>query len=337
MSKVLGMKVTLKDIANKSGVSVSTVSRILSGDTSRKSSESTVALVRKTADELGYAESKERGLRKARRELRVGAVFLADHEMVTQEFFQGILSGIHEEAGMLSEKENLVLSLFTMTGENSQVEALDGAVVLGRGSSGMLSALRSRIPLLVYAGLNSIGGMDEVVSDCAEGIRDAVRHLYSRGCRRIAYIGPEKSEWAVNEHRYQGYVHAIAELGLENLHEFSHLTGEDGYDAAGRLLGRICPDGIAVGNDNTAAGVLKAILERGLRVPEDIKLTGFDNASFSRFMTPPLTTFDVPTAELGRFALKILMDRLGKDRDYDISVRIPYRLIERRSTEENNE
>lgn len=331
------MKVTLKDIADKSGVSVSTVSRILSGDTSRKAAGSTVALVLRTAEELGYLESRERNLRPARQLFRIGALFLSDHETITQEFFQGILSGIREEAEVIAETQNLSFSSFTLTDADSPFGELDGAVLLGRGSVQMIERIRARVPLVIYAGLNSIGGMDEVVSDCSEGLRDAVLHLYGKGARRIAYIGPEKSELAVNEHRYQGYVHGIAETGLEDIHSFCHLTGEDGYRAASRLLDSTRVDAIAAGNDNTAAGVLRAVTERGLRVPEDVKLTGFDNSSFSAFLSPPLTTFKVPTAELGRFAMKMLMDRRGKGRDYDISVRIPYQLIERQSTEVRDE
>ena len=331
-------KVTLREIAERSGVSVSTVSRILSGDMSRRPSEETASRVLQTAQEMGYVESRTDRIRKVRTPIHLSTLFLSDHESLAAEFFQKIIGGIEKEIERLGREYNIVHTVVTSS-DSSFLESLDGldaAIILGRGPDGLIGEIRRCIPLLIYAGLNSIGGMDEVISDAEAGMADAVRHLYGRGCRNIAYIGPANMRKILNEHRFSGYLEGLDSVGIGRdraLFENVHLTPQDGYEGAKRLLPRSVPDGIVAANDNVAIGVLRALKELGLSIPEDIMLTGFDNSESSAFLEPSLTTFDVPAGELGRFAAKIIVDRCMNPRDCSIRISIPYRLIERESTE----
>ena len=331
-------KVTLKDIAGKSGVSVSTVSRILSGDMSRRPSEETRGRVLAVAHELGFIESRTKSIRKARAPITLSSVFLSDHESLSSEFFQKILSGIDKEIGRLGEEYNIRYSVKSSLDSSflSELEGSDAAIILGRGSDETIAAIRKRIPVLVYAGLNSIGGMDEVVSDAEEGMADAVRYLYGKGCRAIAYVGPADTSEVLNEHRFRGYLEGLDSIGISRgnaIFESVHLSPQEGYEGTVRLLERTIPDAIVAANDNTAIGVLKALTENGLKVPDDVMLTGFDNSESSAFLEPSLTTFAVFAEELGRFAAKIIVDRCLNERSYPIRISIPYRLIERKSTE----
>ncbi len=331
-------KVTLKEIAERSGVSVSTVSRILSGDTSRKPSEETSRRVLMVAHELGFIESRTKSIRKARIPITLDAIFLSDHESLASEFFQKILSGIEHEIGRLAEEYNIRYSVIASSDSSflSSLEGLDAAIILGRGSDELIMEIRKRVPLLIYAGLNSIGGMDEVISDAEAGMADAVRHLYGKGRRVIAYVGPADTPEVLNEHRFRGYLEGLDSVGISRdgaVFESVHLSPQEGYEGTIRLLERTIPDAIVAANDNTAIGVLKALNEKGLKVPEDVMLTGFDNAEASAFLEPSLTTFAVFAEELGRFAAKIIVDRCLNERSYPIRINIPYSLIERESTE----
>lgn len=331
-------KVTLKEIAEISGVSVSTVSRILSGDTSRKTSEETASRVLRAAHDLGFIESRTKSIRKARVPITLSSVFLSDHESLASEFFQRILSGVDREIGRLDEEYNIRYSVASSSDSSfpASLEGTDAAIILGRGSDDVIDSIRSRVPILIYAGLNSIGGMDEVISDAGRGMADAVRLLYGKGRRRIAYIGPAGTDRVLNEHRFAGYLEGLDSVGIGRgnaLYESVHLSPQDGYEGTLRLLDRETPDAIVAANDNAAIGVLRALKERGLDVPGRVMLTGFDDSDAAAFLEPSLTTFSVPAEELGRFAAKIIVDRCMNERDCPIRISIPYTLIERESTE----
>ncbi len=334
--------VTLKEIAERCGVSVSTVSRILSGDMSRKPSEETASRVLQTAQELGYIESRTRRIRTARPLINLRTVFLSDHESIVMEFFQGILSGIEKEIARLSGEYNISHAVISSSDTSfpAALEGADAAIILGRGSDEVISLIRAMAPLQIYAGLNSIGDMDEVISDAKAGMADAVRYLWRKGRRRIAYIGPaDRSGAILNEHRFLGFLEGLDSIGLDRasaLYESVHLSSQDGYEGMLRLLDRSIPDAVVSANDNAAIGALRALKERGLSVPGDVMITGFDNSEASAFLEPSLTTFAVETGELGRFAAKIIVDRCLNPRDCPIRISIPYRLIERESTEVRN-
>ena len=226
-------KVTLKEIAEISGVSVSTVSRILSGDTSRKTSEETASRVLRAAHDLGFIESRTKSIRKARVPITLSSVFLS--ESLASEFFQRILSGVDREIGRLDEEYNIRYSVASSSDSSfpASLEGTDAAIILGRGSDDVIDSIRGRVPLLIYAGLNSIGGMDEVISDAGRGMADAVRLLYGKGRRRIAYIGPADTDRVLNEHRFAGYLEGLDSVGIGRgnaLYESVHLSPQDGYE-----------------------------------------------------------------------------------------------------------
>ena len=334
--------VTLKEIAERSGVSVSTVSRILSGDMSRKPSEETASRVLQIAQDLGYIESRTRRIRTARPRISLHTIFLSDHESIAMEFFQGILSGIEKEIARLSDEYNISHAVISSSDTSfpATIEGSDAAIILGRGSDEVISMIQTMVPLQIYAGLNSIGDMDEVISDAKAGMSDAVRYLWGKGRRHIAYIGPADRKGTIrNEHRFLGFLEGLDSVGIDRssaLYENVHLSSQEGYEGMLRLLDRAVPDAVVAANDNAAIGALRALKEWGLDVPGDVMLTGFDNSEASAFLEPSLTTFAVETGELGRFAAKIIVDRCLNPRTCPIRISIPYRLIERESTEVRN-
>jgi DNA-binding LacI/PurR family transcriptional regulator len=97
------------------------------------------------------------------------------------------------------------------------------------------------------------------------------------------------------------------------------------------ILKENLPSAIFCGNDTVAMGVMKALDEHGIRVPEDISLVGFDNIDTSSYLKPPLTTIDIPKKELGRLAVKILLDRLETNRTYSVRLVLPFTMLVRES------
>lgn len=329
-------KVKLKDIAANTGVSISTVSRILSGDESRKSSSETIERVRSEAERLGYYQSNSRLLR---RRISLACIFVSDNESVLSPFFSEIVNGIRDEIARRSDSYDIRFTLIPFFDDLARRkladEGYDIAIVLGRTSSDCLEYIRRTIPVTLYAGLNRVGMMDQVLCNSREGMAEAVSTLHAAGCQRIAYLGVVNAEGRLyNEHRYAGFLEGLEAEGLacdETLREDIFLTASGGYEGARRLFSRARPDGLVCANDMVAAGALKYLAESGIRVPEEVCVTGFDNIESSAFLTPALTTFDVPKREIGNFALRIAIERMFSPRSFNITVNIPYSLIVRES------
>ena len=340
------MSVKLKDIARASGVSISTVSRILNKDTSRKSSDETCRRVLEIAREMGYeAGDKEQapvpGEGRDSRPLSVACVLTSDFESFASPFFSTLLAGIQAELGRMGDR--LSYNFFVMSikdpGFSQLVQAtrLDCGIMLGRTSLENINLLRERIPNLVYAGVNDIGNdLDEVLCDGYKGAARAVRHLVGLGHRRIGFIGPTQQKYQVfNEHRYQGFLDEMAASGLEvdqELVQDTILTAADGYESMSALIGRgALPTALFCANDTVALGAMRALGERGIAVPGDISVVGFDDIETASFVKPALTTIAIPTRELGRLAVKLMLDRLETGRGYPVRVYLPFKLVERES------
>lgn len=338
------MAVKLKDIALKSGVSISTVSRILSNDTSRKSKKETIEKVVQVAREMGYFAQKAFDQRAGALSptITLGCIFTSDHESFVSPFFSQILAGIQKEILARGEEQQIIFSTFNI-GDAGYRQAiaqsrLDGAIVLGRTTLENISFIKGHIPYLVYAGLNRIGqGFDEVLCDARKGVIEAVQYLHRLGHRSIGFIGPTLKKHPVfNEHRYAGFVDGLASFGLAVDPAFvydSFLTALDGYEGMKAMVraGRL-PTAVVCANDTVAMGVLKALGEEGIAVPSGISVIGFDNIENAAFLSPSLTTIDVPKAELGRYATTVLLDRIQNRRTYPLQVTLPFTLLEREST-----
>jgi len=336
------MQVTLKTIAEQTGVSISTVSRILSKDGRRRSGDTTAETVIKTAKELGYFDKGIFQFSSAKKKCHtIGCTFISDHESFVSPFFAELLAGIREEVKNQENLYELTLLTFNCTEagfEQSLENAhLDGSIILGRTTRERVNSLKATIPHLVYAGLNRMEDMNQVLCDAKKGIFAVVDHFVETGHMKIGFIGPARAETQLlNEYRYLAYREALEKYNLpfdKNLVADSFLTASDGYQATQKLLsGGNRPTAIVCGNDNLAIGVEKACADSGIRIPEDIAIAGFDNIADAAFLRPSLTTIDVPKRDLGRYAVKLLLDCIESGRTYPIIIGLPSHLIVREST-----
>jgi DNA-binding LacI/PurR family transcriptional regulator len=340
------MAVKLKDIASASGVSISTVSRILSKDTTRKSSDETSRRVITIARELGYLSdhpAKSQVLEPGPEQAvySIGCILTSDHESFVSPFFSTLLAGIQNELARTGSQ--LKYNFFVMNimdrgfAQFIQTTRLDCGIMLGRTSLENITLLQQRIPNLVYAGVNNIGNeFDEVICDGYSGARCAVRHLVGLGHRKIGFIGSTLQKHQVfNEHRYQGFVDEMAASGIEVDGDFivdTFLTSADGYEGMLSLIRqKTLPTAVFCGNDTVALGVMRALNENDIAIPGDISVVGFDDIDTASYVKPALTTIAVPTKELGRLAVKVMLDRLETGRGYAIRVNLPFVLVERES------
>ncbi len=219
---------------------------------------------------------------------------------------------------------------------------VDGIIVMGRFRPATVEYMKRNCSRMVYAGVNYVdAGFDEVICDSYKGAAEMVQHLIDLGHTDIGYIGDgihHGEENVVNEHRYEAYYDTMKKNGLEITED--HMVKTKAYiqqayektrDYIKHRSKENLPSAFYCTNDMTAIGAMKAILEKGIRIPEDVSIVGFDNIETSTYVNPPLTTVDVPKEELGRMAVRILIDRIENGREYPVRVDIPYELVIRNS------
>lgn len=337
--------VKLKDIAQETGVSISTVSRILNKDTSRKTSSKTAARILESAQKLGffsqpnmYNQISENPNEKV---YSIGCILTSQHETFVSPFFSSILASIQNELARISGqlKYNFFVTNIRDPGFSRflTVDKFDCAIMLGRTTIDNITMLKNTIPNLVYAGVNRIGAdIDEVICDGYEGVKYAINYCVSQGHKEIGYIGPTQATFQVaNEHRYVAFVDAIKKADLPLYQDFvkdTILTSAAGYDSATEMIKQgSLPTAIFCANDTVALGVMRAFDDNNISIPNDISIIGFDNIDMAAYVKPALTTISIPTMELGRLAVKMLLDKIETGRKYPIKANIPFELVVRES------
>lgn len=163
------------------------------------------------------------------------------------------------------------------------------------------------------------------------------RHLWDQGARRIIFVARKRSATTIIE-RIAGFQFAMAEAQAGAIGELEsgasgHLLLGDVNDLAfvRRVLNEERPDGIVCGNDLTAARLMRSLLDLGARIPDSIRMVGFDDVSYSQFLPVPLTTIHQDCSELGRAALRLMLSRLRDPDRGPWEVRVPFELVVRQS------
>ncbi len=313
-------KVTLRDVAVRAGVSVTTVSNVVRGWP--YISEETRMKVEQAIDELGYVPHRmAQGLRTGRTQV-IGFVV----PNLANPHFASMVGAVEDIAWA---RDYSVLVFNTHEDETREVDCIR-RVVNGWGD-GLLIVQAAQFPrtsLLLETLKLPVVAIDRVATDY-EGpyckvdnvaiARLAVQHLYDLGHRRIAHLsGPQRALTAST--RLAAYQEVMHELGLPD-HYVSSNAGlwspEEGYRAMQELLKqRPRPTAVFSSNDSLAIGAAHAIREAGLRVPEDVSIVGVDDLDLSRFLNPPLTTVQQPVAQMARIGIDMLL-RLIRDEPLD--------------------
>jgi LacI family transcriptional regulator len=330
-------KPTIRDIARLAGVSVATVSRVLNDrpDVSAATRRAVLHVVERQRFQINpSARSLSRG--------RMGLVAVTV-PVVEGHYFAAMLGGISDA---LDDADIRMLLLPARRDRSRQVPlrerlapgSADGAVLmLPPESREELHELQNkRMPITVIDPRVPLDeGIPCVAAANAAGARTATEHLLAFGHRSIAVItGP--SGWAATEERRQGYQAALAREGLlpdPRLTLAGNWQIESGRAAAGRLLELDQPPtAIFAFNDEMAIGTLRAAHERGLRVPENLSVVGFDDVDRAELVTPKLTTVRQPLAEMGRMAVSLLLRLLDDQRLEALRVELATRLVVQAST-----
>lgn len=328
---------TIRDVARASGVSIATVSRVINGST--RVSDDTRRRVWDAASRLEYWPNGAARTLTTSRTSSLG-VLLPD---LYGEFFSEVIRGIDRAARI--EKLQILISSSHADTEGVLAAArslrgrVDGLIVMApdKGSSGAIDQIRRRFPMVLLNPRRPIRGSHSLSIANFDGAYAVARHVLTQGHRSVAIIkGPHGNVDA--EERLRGYRRALREAGLKEgqITEFPGDFTEPSGGAAAEGILRLHPRPTAVfaSNDYMAIGLLSALRESGgLRVPEDLVVTGFDDIAIAQYLMPPLTTVRVDACGLGERAVGLLISSLRTTaRIVGRRETIPVTLVVRRST-----
>jgi DNA-binding LacI/PurR family transcriptional regulator len=321
----------MEDVATRAGVSralVSIVFRQVPG-----ASESTRRHVLAAADELGY-EPDRRASRLGRSRTRMlGVVFGLGHD-----FHAEVVDGIYAAAG--DHGYEVVLSgVSPRRSEPDAVRAVlaercEAVVLIGSQlASRDIAELAGRLPTVSVLRQLRLPGVDVVRTDEAAGLQELVDHLHGLGHQRILHLDGGSAPGAAPRRR--GYLSAMGRWGLETETLVGGLTEESGANAADQILARTAarrPTAVAAFNDRCALGVMHTLIRRGVRVPEEISIAGFDDIAAAAYAHVGLTTVRQDTDRLGELAVDRLRHRLEEDAAPSPPGVVPAALMIRKTT-----
>ncbi|WP_345800555.1 LacI family DNA-binding transcriptional regulator [Microbacterium sp. AZCO] len=322
-------KATITDVAKHAGVSLSTVSRVMNGNPTVD--PALAERVRGVAAELGYTASPlARSLVLGR--TQTVAVVVPDLGNPT---FQAVLRGLSRAAAtdgyhvLIADSAEQVAEERILAVETRR--RTDGLILCApRMADAELDALLPDVGPVVLVNRGMDAAVPAVAADYGTAVRGLAEHLYDLGHRRIAYLaGLARS--ASNAARLAALADFRDTRGDVELIE---LTSGVDFDSGAATADAVIASGataVLAYNDLVAMGLLSAVAERGIRVPDDLSVTGFDDIPFARYTNPPLTTAAVPAEELGALAWRALQASLAGG-DAPASVLLEPRVVVRGST-----
>ncbi|MDY5871209.1 MAG: LacI family DNA-binding transcriptional regulator [Suilimivivens sp.] len=301
--------VSMKDISAVCGVSIATVSKALNDH--RDIGEETKEHIRQVAKELGYSPNSAAKTLKTNRTYSLGVLFVDDEQSgLTHDYFAHVLDSFKRTAEERGYDITFINSCKTRPQrmsylEHSRYRRFDGVVIacVDFEDPEVEELVRSNIPVVTIDHL--FNNRSTIVSDNVKGISDLVHYIYEMGHRKIAYIHGADS--AVTQSRLSSFYRTCEELGLEipsdYVREAPYRNTKDTYAETVKLLDlKDPPTCIIYPDDFSCFGGINAIYARGLKIPDDVSVAGYDGIRIARHYRPQLTTIVQDTKRLGREA-----------------------------------
>ena len=304
---------TIKDISARCGVSVSTVSKVLNGY--REIGEKTRNQVFKAAEELGYVQGERGRYARQQKEYQIGVLFSTlYYQGLKNEYFAHILSAFRAEATKagydITFIEHNVGRKAMSYLEHTRNRNFDGVCIVCADFSQpeVLELVNSEYPVVTID--HTFHEAISILSDNAAGMKLLAEYIISMGHRRIAYIHGTHS--AVTHNRLVSFHSCMAEHNIEVPKEYLREGEYRNADTAEQLTMELLalpepPTCILAPDDYAALGIIKAIRQKGLRIPEDVSVAGYDGISVSQALVPKLTTVRQDTERIGSEAAKRLI------------------------------
>lgn len=328
---------TIKNIAEKSGYSPATVSRLLNNDPTLSITLATRNKIIKVANELGYLKKKKN---KGTVRLTVALLYRVNgNEHLQDEYFAYLRDNVTKAAN----KANIEVEVFT------DIEALIKKANLFQGFIGVgtaqltfknLKRLYQVLPNGVFIDINPAPHLfDSVQPNLALTIEDALRLLQKNKIKTVGFIGTESfnlDQVPQKDIREITFTEGVHNLGFKKAWTFVNgvVTAQNGYQlgrAALKKCGSDLPQAFIVASDTLSVGVLQAFNEAGISIPDDVALISINNSEIAKYVSPPLTSYNIDQSEMSKQALRLLVDSISDSKRPRVHLTINTNLVRRKS------
>lgn len=326
---------TMDDIARQTGVSKGTVSRALRQDPTLSITEETRDRIFKAAEELGYHLKKERLLSYT---CNLAVIHKESHflNQIDNAFYFSVRYGIE----MMCHEKRVQFTFIPYNLLERQPISYDGLIMIGGYTKEQMQYVRDlakTIPCVHVGKCNYCpNDFDCVSSDVRDSVYQAMDALNEAGEKKILYLGGQDIDGIGEEYRkshfFTKYITEHEHMSCAGIVEGSH-GSESGYCMMKNWLNNhdVLPDGIFVSNDPIAIGAIRALNENGIAVPGDVSVIGLNGDTPGEMTSPPLATVDVHTMEMGKEAVKLLMERIETKSSIRKKIMFQATLIRRKS------
>jgi len=327
----------IRDVASKAGTSITTVSKVLSNDPTFKVTEATKESIHQAVRELDYVFNKKT---KGTKKFKIGCIMAMTSVKYSDPYFTSILTGIEEEAKISNCNVTYHINYDELENPKKLEEMyamnLDGLIIMETLPKAVLNDIMANISHVIAVD-NYRNIMNSVGFDHFESTKQIMKHLIKRKYKRIAYIGGGSPN--IDMYDTKRLIMYRESLRIANL-TYDDAIVKDCYwdlDLCAIQTNELLnldprPDAIFAGSDSLAQVVLGQIHKNNLRCPDDIAVVGFNNLNFSSYLIPPLTTVDVPSSNMGKIAVRRMLEMIQQNDQSIYSIILPTQLIERSST-----
>jgi LacI family transcriptional regulator len=329
------MAASIKDVAKEAGVSIATVSRVLNDVD--VVNEETKKKVKDAIKKLGYRPNIIARSLKTQRTKTIG-ILIPD---ISSQLYPEIVRGTEDVANIYDYNIILCNSDSDLEKEKEYLRVLkekmvDGLLYMSSSLEPEIVELikELEIPTVLIETIDKEKTFPSVSIDNREAAYDAVTYLLNKGNKKIAYIGIHKDAVNANAARYFGYEDALKEQGIEideNLLHFGEIKAKEGYDGIIEILSKTEVDAVFCTTDELAMGVINALRDKGIKVPEDVDVVGFENIYTAALFYPRLTTVSQPMYDMGSVGMRMLIKIANKKELEEKNYILPYEIIERDS------
>lgn len=315
-------EITIYDIAKDLGVSPTTVSRALNNHPAVK--ENTKKKIFRAASEMGYQSNIFAANLRSKKTNNIGVIVPS----LNSNFQASVLAGMEKVANKAGLNLIISQSLESRDKEIANTKSMFNARV-----DGLIISLASEkenldhfdnfhkkgIPVIFYDRIARSDSSTGVSIDNVHAAQIATKHLIDQGCKRIVHVLGSTNA-SVYSDRLKGYKYAIIDENIPFEKDLVIVLSDINEEAGEKVVDQILkmkplPDGLFVSNDACAASCMDHLKQRGIRIPEDIALVGFNNEVISRLVEPKITTIDYPGFEMGEVSMQLLINHLDESGD----------------------
>lgn len=326
---------TIKDIAEKAGVSMATVSRVLNYDESLNVTDATRKKIFEIAQELEYVTTKERKSKKVIYQVCIIKGYSEKEEIEDTYYLSTRLS--IEKSLKEGNIDYIVISKDNLLDE--RLKSIDGIIALGIFSAEEIQSLKNINSNIVFVDSDPDDeDFDCVVIRMNKVVEKALDYLVSLGYKEIGYIGGvdyfNENRLKLSDYRENWYRHYMNDINSlnEKYIKIGSFTPASGYKLMKEILDTgEYPRAFFIANDSIAIGAYRAVMEKGLTIPDDISIIGCNDISTAQFIVPPLTTIKIYTEFMGETAVDLIIERIKFERKISKKVIVPTKLIIRGS------